>query len=138
MNPNGTNMPSASLASVHAAAARSSAPPPSTSQPQSETHVFPFSKQVVTSSDNVSDPSADTSHPKQEGVSRNSWADMSEDAHDTATGSQSSITRGLYLRLRFQSWIEHGAHQLDGNHESLRLLSLLQRPWNGCNMPSLL
>ena len=66
-NPTGTNMPSASLASVHAAAAKSGAPPPSTSQPQSETHVFPFSqhKQAVTLSDNVSDPSADTSHSKR-------------------------------------------------------------------------
>ena len=39
--------------------------------------------------------------------------------------------RGHYLHPRPHSWTQHGAHRLDGNNGSLRLLSLLQRPWNG-------
>ena len=139
INPTGAHTPSASLSSVHAAAAKSSAPPPSTNQTQSETNVFPFSQyqQVVTSSDNIPDSSADTNRPKEEGGNRNSWADMSEDVHGTAAGAPSSIKRPLSPSA-FPILDKIWRSSVNGSNGSLRLKSLLQRLWNGCNMPSLL
>ena len=97
VNLTGAHMPSASLASVHAAAAKSSAPPPSTNQSQSDTTVFPFSqhRQVVTPSDNIPDPSTKADRSSEEEGNRNSWADMSEDVPETTAGSLSSNRRPL-------------------------------------------
>ena len=79
------HMPSASLASVHAAAAKSTS-----------TALFSQHQQVVTPSDNAPDPSVKADRSGED-AGRNSWADMSmsEDVPETTTGGLSSNRRPL-------------------------------------------
>ena len=97
VNPPGTHMPSASSASVRAAADKGSPPPPYTHQPQSESKVYPFSQcqQVVAPSDQPDGSS--NSGPRQTGSVRNSWADMSEHESASVSGSQGKVKRLLSL-----------------------------------------
>ena len=64
-NPTGTCMPPASIRSMMAAAAKATPQPINTSQPQSETQVYPFSqcKQVVTESNTLDDQESSTLLP---------------------------------------------------------------------------
>ena len=109
VNPTGTHMPSASLASVRAAAAKSSsAPLPSTTQSQSDTTaLFSQHQQVVTPSDNAPDPSVKADRSGED-AGRNSWADMSmsEDVPETTTGGLSCNRRPLSPPAFPRRWID--------------------------------
>ena len=134
-HPTGTCMPSASICSMMATAAKATPQPVNTNQPQSETQVYPFSQcqQVVTDSTTPDDQEPATSLPTGNCPS---WADKSTNDQDVDPDStkpvvdkvaDSSQRSAMYLHLHrpIRFLIERGQLLSSGRKESW----LLSQNW---------
>ena len=141
VSPMGTHMPSASLASVQAAATKSSAPPPSTNL------VSPRVKPLCSHALNVSKRSPLVITPLIPVLTRVALMKMGEIVIPglicqrmfmrLPPGHQ-VLSREQYLHRRSPYWMKHGALQLSTSNGNFRLRNQSLQPRSGYSIPSLL